>query len=343
MKIIDFKWLNFLEKYRSLARHNLSNSGMPEPDLKALGINVEYETYLKETGDLDAELRDAIAKRYGVDRDNVILTNGGTEAIFLASAFLSATSDIITVPFPEYEPIFLVPEAMGSRVRRVRLESMARADTEGESLAISLPNNPTGKYEDIADIVTRIGGSYRHVYIDETFHDFTDDRRVSLYDGSKNMIISNTMTKFYGLSSLRVGWIISHKDNIAAMRKIKDLTTINNARFSLFLAKQAIERWSFFRERTHSIVRKNAEKARRELSDFEFYSEKYEGAPFLFVGNGNFDSEKMATTAVQKYGLLVAPGSYFGLDGYLRVCITAYDAGPDLSAFREFAEKERLK
>ncbi len=343
MKIVEFKWLKFLDRYRSLAKHNLSNSGMPEPDLRSMGIDTSYESYLNEMGDLDAALRDAVARRYGVDRNNVIITNGGTEAIFLASAFISSSSEVIAVPSPEYEPIFLVPESLDRRVRRVKLENIGQTEKNSESLALSLPNNPTGKYGDIADLVREAERKYRYVYIDETFHDFTDDKDSSLYDGSKNLIISNTMTKFYGLSSLRVGWIVSDKENINAIRKIKDLTTINNARFSLFLAKQAIEKWGMFRERTHSIVRKNADIAKKELSDFGFYSDEYEGAPFIFVGDGKFDSEAMASRAISGYGVLVAPGSYFGLDGYLRVCLTAPDAKEDIEAFREFAEKELRK
>ncbi|PYB67930.1 hypothetical protein DMB44_06455 [Thermoplasma sp. Kam2015] len=343
MKAVEFRWLNFLDKYKSSAKHNLSNSGLPEPDLKEMGIDADYEEYLNDKTDHEAALRDAIAERYGVERDSVLITNGGTEAIFLASAFISIYSRRIIVPLPEYEPIFLVPESLEREVERVKLENITRAADERDSLSMSLPNNPTGKYSDIAEHINRVKDSYKYVYLDETFHDFIEDKNASIYDGSKNLIVSNTMTKFFGLSSLRVGWIVSHPENISGMRRLKDLTTINNAKFSLYLARKSLERWEKFRKRALDVVKRNAEIALKEISEFGLYDDHYEGAPFLFVGDGKLRSEELTKKAVTDYGILVAPGSYFGLDGYLRVCLTSYEIRNDIDAFRTFAERELKK
>jgi len=343
MRAVEFRWLNFLDKYRQSAKHNLSNSGLPEPDLKEMGIDANYDEYLNDTTDQEAALRDAVAERYGVERDSVLITNGGTEAIFLASAFISIYSRHIIVPLPEYEPIFLVPESLEREVQKVKLENLTHASDERDSLSMSLPNNPTGKYRDIVEHINELKDSYKYVYLDETFHDFIENKNASIYGSSKNLIISNTMTKFYGLSSLRVGWIISHPDNISGMRKLKDLTTVNNAKFSLYLARKSMERWGKFRERAVGIVKRNADIALKEISEFGLYDNHYEDAPFLFVGDGKLGSEEVAKKAALNYGILVAPGSYFGLDGYLRVCLTSYEIRNDIDAFRAFAERELKK
>ncbi|BAB59638.1 aspartate aminotransferase [Thermoplasma volcanium GSS1] len=345
MQWLTFQWLEFIREYREKAKHNLSNSGMPEPDLKSLGIDTSYEHYLDAAGEVEYRFTEALSRRLRVDQDLIIPTVGGTEAIFIALSHLSSVSKRIHVPLPEYEPMFLVPESLGIETSKIESKVMPGRISKNESIAMTLPNNPTAQYSDRISLLDNVIHSEGLIYIDETFRDFLPSgTRPTLFDGSETMVVSGTMTKFYGLSNLRTGWIISSEHNVAGMRRIKDLTSINNASFSLYIAAQAIQKWNYFKEAEDNLINKNLRVAREYLEGLPGISYKEpEGAPFIFLSySKNIESVKLAKLAVERYGILFAPGSFFGEEHHIRVCLTSNKPEEDFNVLKEFLKKEAV-
>ena len=72
-----------LENARSTA-YDLSSSGLSQPRLEEMGVDTSYEAYLRAKEDHERLLAESVARLYGVDADNVVVTTGASEAIFFA-------------------------------------------------------------------------------------------------------------------------------------------------------------------------------------------------------------------------------------------------------------------
>ncbi len=323
----DFQLLNWLDTYRKTCRYNLSNSGMPEPDLRNFGIDVSYDHFLSYNGDIEYNLKRTIAKMYRCEPENVLLTIGGSEAIFIASAFLSRKSRKVFVPLPEYEPMFLSPEFLGMETHKGEYSSLKGMIDADSSVAFTSPNNPTGMVS-IGDEIISSSKTARYIYVDETFRSFSfSDHTGTRFDGTDRIIVSNTMTKFYGLSLLRTGWIIGSEKNIETMKEIKNLTSIVNPRYSLWISDQVLKKHDVFAERARRIVSRNRKMAMEYLEGIANTSwNDPQAAPFgILEYRKNMDSVSFSRIAAEKYGILVGPGSFFGKDKSFRVCLTSED------------------
>jgi hypothetical protein len=122
LRPLNFELLDWILRLAPTCRYNFTSSGLYEPDLSAMGINTSFEEFAgqKKT---DAEhatvFAESVAKLYGVEADNVVLTSGASEAIFLVySVFGRKRRGRAFVPVPNYEPMFAVPASLDMTVVR---------------------------------------------------------------------------------------------------------------------------------------------------------------------------------------------------------------------------------
>jgi len=178
-------------------------------------------------------LREALAKRLGLARGNLILGAGSNEIIeFLAHAFLRADDNIVTSKhaFVAYK---LVAKLFGAQTIeapspdfRHHLDAILAAITPRTRLVfIANPNNPTGtlvSQEEIDQFMSRVPGTIVTVF-DEAYYEFLDDPPDTLRyvkDG-RNVIVLRTFSKIHGLASLRVGYGIARPELIAVLQKTR--------------------------------------------------------------------------------------------------------------------------
>jgi len=328
-----FRLLEWIQKYRDSCKYNLSNSGLSFPNLEEFGINTNFNDFLDVKDNAEKLFKKTVADLYNVKEENVLVTVGGSEGIFIASYFLKEKFRDLFVPVPEYEPIFLVPQMLGMNVHLDYLENF-----KSGVVSSSLPNNPTGS-DSILDYMDNI----EFYYFDETFRDFSfDNKPKSIFQEYKNGVVSNTMTKFYGLSDLRVGWIISEKENIDEMRKIRNLLTINASSYSLWLAWQVLNNREKFVERAKRILTQNKKIFNEYMEDIDGIDYTIENVPFVFVKVENKNTLDLAKIAAENYSILIAPGEFFGSRNSLRVCITSEGKTfeKSMKKLREFFENE---
>jgi aspartate/methionine/tyrosine aminotransferase len=303
------------------------------PNFIDMGIDTSWDNFLNHEKNVEEELKEEISKLYSVKKESILITAGGTEAIFIVSAFFSAYSRRIIVTLPEYEPIFLAPMSLGMTVIN-KIENIKKRD----SFAASLPNNPSGSL-DFEDIVERYNKDHMF-FLDEAFRDFLfEDPRKTLFRKYDNLIISNTMTKFYGLDNLiRVGWLISTKNYIDKMKDIKNLTTIIGSSFSYWIAIQALKNREKFIARAKKIVLENKKIFRETLENIDKIGFAINDMPFVFIKYKGMSSLKLCKIAAENYGILMSPGKFFGSENYLRVCFTSekYQFSEDINALKKF-------
>lgn len=171
-------------------------------------------------------LKKVIAEREGLEYENVILGNGSIELIYLISKYLSPNKVKIVVPtFGEYGKALKV---FGSQVSYFRvyeednfnldINSLLKSLKKEVALFICNPNNPTGKLigsEEIIELAEYLRKKKVFLVIDEAFIDFCEDKvdsslRRRLIDRG-NIFLIRSLTKFYGLAGLRIGYGLADK------------------------------------------------------------------------------------------------------------------------------------
>lgn len=191
-----------------------------------------------------------IAERLGVGEDQVVVGNGSFELLAAALADWGIRGSIVSPELTFDEPL-RPAEAHGAKVVRVPLGAdmgidlaalKAAAGPETALVHICNPNNPTGMLIDPAALrgFVRAMDPKVTVLIDEAYNELTDLPEQSsvadLVREGRNVIISRTFSKIYGMAGLRVGYTVSSAANAARIRGRLLTIGINNAGLAAALA-----------------------------------------------------------------------------------------------------------
>lgn len=200
------------------------------------------------------ELNKLIAKKYEVEHENILLTNGTDEAIrFIAQTFLRYRDEVI-IPIPTFSRYEEVSKIHGAKIIDVKLKNFS-VDIQGilnsitdktRIIWIANPNNPTGKLlnkEEVCYFLDRVPQNILVVY-DGAYSEFSDDKnRINnichIFKRYNNVLILKTFSKFYGMAALRIGYIIGDIRLISIINKNRGPYSINT--LSLVGAINAIQ------------------------------------------------------------------------------------------------------
>jgi histidinol-phosphate aminotransferase len=304
------------------SKYNLTSSGLTEPNLSSMGIDTSFAKFAAEKDEHARLFAEAVAELYGAGPDNVVITIGASEAIFLVYSVLGAGRAL--VPLPNYEAMFTVPESLGMSVGH----SLARLPkSRGVVYGLTDPNNPTGRSLDQGAVMELIESSRKGttVFINETYKEFTFPNTPRTYFGHDgNVVTCNTMTKFYGLGRLRVGWILASKRMAQRLLKAKWLTSGHNSEYSLWIAAQVLRKRQEFVKRARRVYSENVELVREFIETTPSVSIRGLGpAPFCLVEyEKGPNSVSLGKKLLQNTGVLIAPGDFFGVRKSFRLCFT---------------------
>ncbi len=179
-------------------------------------------------------LREAIAEKCGLKRENIILGNGSNEIIeFIGHAFLRPGDEVVTAEhaFVVYK---LMTQLFGARTVEVPeiefghdLDAMAAAITpRTREIFIANPNNPTGTLvseKEIDRFMARVPESVVVVF-DEAYHEFLEnppDTLKYIREGRQNVVVLRTFSKIQGLANLRIGYGIGSAEIIGVLQKTR--------------------------------------------------------------------------------------------------------------------------
>jgi histidinol-phosphate aminotransferase len=274
-------------------------------------------------------LREALARRYNVTGQHVILGNGSNELIELVvRAFLRPGEEAV-IPHPSFVVYPMVVQATGGirvvvtlRDYRLDLGAMARAITPTTKLVfIANPNNPTATIvtrDEVETFMSRVPDRVIVVF-DEAYWEFAQgpdfpDSLHYMRDGRK-VVMLRTFSKAASLAGLRVGYAVAEPDCISLLNRIRAPFNVNSLGQAAALA--ALEDSSHALECVRMI-----ERGRRLLvEEFRALGLKY--AP----SRANFILVDVGRNAVEVYqrllreGVIVRPMTSFGLENALRVTI----------------------
>jgi aspartate/methionine/tyrosine aminotransferase len=218
--------------------------------------------------------------------------------------------------------MFSIPRSLGIPVRHsLRGDSRMRI-----LLALTDPDNPTGRLLDpvAADELNALARSGATIFISETYRDFAfRPAPNSSFGQQENIVVCNTMTKFYGLGRLRVGWILAEKRKALQLSRAKRLISGHDSEYSLWLARQVLKSRERFVKRARRVYSENARLTAEFIDDTDGISGTIGVTPFCLVkyarGPG---SVTLARRVFERTGVLVSPGDFFGAPKAFRLCFT---------------------
>ena len=183
-------------------------------------------------------LKQVIAEQRNVDTSQILLGNGSDEVLdLLFRAFCEPKQDnIITLP-PTYGMYTVLANLNEVEERKVLLNSdfqpnvdaiLKAVDVNSKMLFICSPNNPTGNSFAFAKVKELLDNFSGLVVIDEAYIDFSDvDSWVSQLDNYPNLIVTQTLSKAYGLAGIRLGLCFASAEIISVLNKIKPPYNVN--------------------------------------------------------------------------------------------------------------------
>jgi hypothetical protein len=266
-------------KTDSRARFNLATSGVASFPFRELPIDLKD---LEINGDNSygyAPLQQAIAEHHVVDPDCVVESAGTSMANHLAMATIIEPGDEVLIEHPAYGPILDIAHYLGAKVKRFRrreengwaidpTEVRRSITPKTRLIVITNLHNPTSVLtpdsvlREIGDIASSIGAL---VLVDEVYLDavYENTPRTSFHIGLE-FVVTSSLTKVYGVSGLRCGWILAQPDLAWKMRRLNDLYSATPVHPGELLGVAAFEHLSLLRERARRIV----DSDRKLLRDF---------------------------------------------------------------------------
>lgn len=323
--------------------------GRPAPAIDLAGSNLLACTLddlpgARETLELSGEnpdgyppLLEAIAARYGVSSNEVATASGCSGANFLAMAALIEAGDEVLVETPGYDPLPAAAAMLGGNVVRFerrfeegwaanldRIEAALSPRTR--LLVLSSPHNPSGALtsrEDLEELARLAEQHGVHVLVDEVYLDLVaGDPPPPAATLSPVFVSTNSLTKAYGLSSLRCGWTLASAAITEKIRRARDVVDVSGPIPAERLAVLAFQHLPALAERARRIARGNAAlfesflSSQRELDCFP--SRATIAFPRFRDGR---DAGPFAMRLLSERGVAVVPGSFFDSPSHFRVAL----------------------
>src|SRR5215470_9018929 len=266
-------------KTQSRARFNLATSGVAAFPLRELPVDLRT---LEINGDSSygyEPLQKAIATHQGIDPECVVESAGTSMANHLAMAAIIEPGDEVLIEHPAYGPILDTARYLEANVKRfARTSDTGWIIDSGEILRAITPktrlivitnlHNPTSALtpewvlREVGEIAGSVGAL---VLVDEVYLDavYQGTPRTSFHLGPE-FVVTSSLTKVYGVSGLRCGWILARPDLAWKMRRLNDLYSATPVHPGELLSVVVFQHLDLLRERARRIV----EADRELLRDF---------------------------------------------------------------------------
>ncbi|MBE8727880.1 pyridoxal phosphate-dependent aminotransferase [Flavobacterium hungaricum] len=285
-----------LEKTPVLLRSNENPYG-PSPAAR-IAMEKSIKSSNRYGWNLSEELIALIAKKNNVSDSNILLGAGSTEILDLVLQYTALTKGNFILAETTFNYWTFPSDKLGIKKITVPLTPdkkhdlaaiLKAIDADTRMIYICNPNNPTGTICDYEELVSFVKEASKKaiVFVDEAYIDFTKEKSLSsLVIENKNLIITKTFSKMYGLAGARIGYALAAKSTIEELSNLKSSPNL-------------------------SVSATAAAAAIASLNDEKFVQQ---------VKSLNEEAKKYTITALTRLNLTCIPSHanfiYFSLDNY---------------------------
>jgi hypothetical protein len=288
-------------------------------------------------------IRKKISNLYNkVNEENILVTNGSSEANFIACHTLLEKGDEVVMMVPNYLQIWGIAEEMGCTLKAFHLEEenswkpdleelRGQVTDKTKMIALCNPNNPTGytftkdEMLEIVEIAKRVDA---WIYCDEVYrgaelNDVTIESFMSMYD---KVMVNGGLSKAYALPGLRLGWLVGPKELIADTWAYHDYTSIAAGMMSQYIGEIALqkEKRQEILTRNRYMLNENLKAVTQWLDQygdlFEYQVPKAGGMLFIKY-NLDINSTELAEWLRNEKSVFILAGDVYGMDKHFRIGI----------------------
>jgi aspartate/methionine/tyrosine aminotransferase len=324
-------------KLRPASKFNLAASGMPGLSLSELGVKIDQLEFNGPFNNYGYEpLLEAIGQRYRVPKKSVVTAMGTSLANYLALAAATEPGDEILVEQPTYDPLLAVARYLGLEIKRfqrppeqdfiVDLADLER-NLSPRTRAVVLCNlhnpssalTPDSTLRQIAEMARTVGA---YVVIDEVYREmlWEAEPQTAFHLDPERFIITNSLTKAYGLSGLRCGWVLASPELAARMWRIHDVHSATYSYPAELLSVLAFERLPRISLRMKTMLDDNRRLLRQfleERSDLDYFWPAYGTVVFPRLKTGSVDT--LCDLLYTEFETAVVPGRFFECPDRFRI------------------------
>tara|TARA_X000001036_G_scaffold125070_1_gene118550 strand:- start:432 stop:1514 length:1083 start_codon:yes stop_codon:yes gene_type:complete len=334
-KIVGINYIAGLSSFkRKLVKIKLSaNESALGPSPRAIKeynkISKNFKRYPDTNGN---SLKNVIAKKFKLDRNRIILGSGSDQIFELICRTYIKKGDEVIVPRYSFIIYRLYSKSNGAKIIyskennfKVSVKDiLSKVTKKTKVVFLANPNNPTGTFINKIEL-KNLRKKLRNdilLVIDDAYFEYVQQRDYSsglkLFSKYKNVLITRTFSKIYGLAGLRVGWGYASKEIINILNQIKPPFNIN--RPALFAASAAVKDSNWLKKEIKHINKwskiffNTFKKMKIETNESK--------VNFLLV---NFDRVNISSNKVfqklAKSGILVRKMDIYGIKNSLRITI----------------------
>ena len=322
-------------KLHSAAPFNLAVSGIVDYPLAELPVRIE-DLEIGGTGPYGYEpLLERLSRKCGVAVENVVYTLGASMANYIALTALIHDGDEVLIEQPTYDPLLAILDHIGAKVCRFErrpdkgfrlgLGELERRITPHTRLIVLCNlHNPSSAFTEpdtlrqAGDMASRVGA---HVLVDEVYLEAVFDQpwRSAFHLGPQ-FVVTSSLTKAYGLSGIRCGWILAEPQLAQRMWHIVDFTYGTHAHPAERIGVIALDHLDRIRQRAERLLKANralvnqllAESPELECEPSRFGTTVF---PRLRIGRAS-DFVKLLLT---HFETSVVPGEFFEQPQHFRL------------------------
>lgn len=327
-------------KTNSAAKYNLATSGMANLPLSELDVNLQELEINGPTIYGYDELLQSLAQRYRVPQNCVVTAMGTSFANYLSLAAATEPGDEVLIEQPAYDPILGAARYLGLEIKRFQRKpeqgfAVDLAEVErnlsSRTRLIVLCNlhNPSGvlapdsALRDLAALAKARGAC---VLVDEVYREL-------LFEGMPNsafhidpdyFIVTCSLTKAYGLSGLRCGWVLARPELAERMWHIHDLHAATYPFMAEYLSVVALKKLPQIAARMKSILDPNRALLRAFLeqrNDLDYCWPEFGTIVFPRLKHGTVG--ELCRVLREEFNTAVVPGEFFEMPSHFRLGVGA--------------------
>lgn len=328
-------------KLRSGARYSLATSGIMNYPLAELPVKLEQLEINDSSPYGYQPLIQRLAAKNNVAPECVVSVNGGTSlANNLAMAATTEPGDEVLIETPGYELLDTTAQFLGLTVRHFerRFEDGFRLDADEverrmtartKLIVVTNLHNPSGvlaghdALRQVGEVARRAGA---RVLVDEVYLDMMFERTPasSFHLDPQTFVVTNSLTKAYGLSGLRCGWVLAEPELAQRVWRVHDVYGATPAHPAELLSVIALDNLEKVAARSRALLQSN----RALLDEFlnargEVKVVRPEFGTVAFFRLKQRTVERLHALCREKYETSFVPGSFFGMADCFRVGVGA--------------------
>ena len=302
---------------------DLAESGVQHQYLN----NLSYDKYQHMNYSLDSgstKLRKEVASHYGSHIDNICITHGGQEALYLFyNSFLNKSDHVITFS-PGWQQSWEVPKHLGCEVDIISLNSKNNFQIDLDNLnnyikintkliILNYPNNPTGvniERKILDKLINLCEDNNIFILNDEEYLINYSDSIVNKYAYSASV---SSLSKIYGFPATRVGWLVGPQNIVADMVNYRRYITVCNSALCENLALDILKNKLKHIDRFNKLTIPGLEILKQWADDNKMVELiQPDSLPFAYVMlDSKVNSDDFCKKLLKEQGVLLMPSSVF--------------------------------